>query len=913
MCWHIYWEPYIVCPEWTTYTFDYITQEYTMVEWPCWHEPWELYVMCPDFWAFKYNYLSDEYYPTSVINPCTWASVSLIIENLLCENGDNYIFDYQNFNYVLNNSIIILPTPTNLKQYIQSPYFEKQEINLWEKVWKYQSWSGIILSADIYSNDIWKQLKFAFEIYKYSSNTPIDVQYATGIIIWSKEITLPYYWTWSFYWRVRTEDDLWNTSDWVNYWTDNQFETDYELFEWFEPYPYGYKFPNNWPSDWLLDGWISWLDPLNIGTRSIVEWRKWDIFREAFDLTWYDETRLMDAFENEWLNRADAFQWWNCYGMAVSTVMQLKHPEFLESYFSDFSSQVWDWYIWDKINSLSTSSGWAWDIYNDVSKMIYILQLSQDSLNSRLAIMNWYSSGTTILSKLTNNTSSSGYIIAFLWKDKEGNLAGHAVVPYKVEWNRIYVWDNNVPYPNIVYDKKEYKAYNQYIEVNIDWTWIVPFFSDRKSFDKISLIDINDIYNYWRKSVPSWFLAQELKYTLNWKSDLLVTDSEWRISWFSWWTILEEIPWVQVIVPLTDGLSWSTENTWKQIYLPQKQDLTVKVIAKWQENYDLMIAWWDYYTKLENVETSTWQIDSFESTVDNIKIDFDDTKTWSYNLLTDNFQENNTWTVYIENTPVIINSQEYDINWTEVNENTNNAVTQNIDTNNDGIFNWTWDIEINLPPVFQDTISPTTNYTLSWELLQNTTWTYIDKVDLTLNSQDNDEWSWVDKIYYAIWTDTWTLIYLPYTESITVNWIWNYTLNYYAIDKFWNIEQTKTINFSLVERPETYQWEISWYVYEDLNNNWVKDSIEKSMAWWKICIDLNNNNDCEESTEPFNLTNNDWYYDFNWLATWNYKILEIPHQNWILTNPTSKYYTIQLSNWQKVTNKDFWNLKTKGK
>lgn len=85
------------------------------------------------------------------------------------------------------------------------------------------------------------------------------------------------------------------------------------------------------------------------------------------------------------------------------------------------------------------------------------------------------------------------------------------------------------------------------------------------------------------------------------------------------------------------------------------------------------------------------------------------------------------------------------------------------------------------------------------------------------------------------------------------------------------------------------------------------------MAWWKICIDKNNNWDCEENTEPFDVTNNQGYYEFNWLATWTYKILEIPHQNWSVTNPTSKYYTITLTSWQKVTNKNFGNLKTKGK
>ncbi len=83
------------------------------------------------------------------------------------------------------------------------------------------------------------------------------------------------------------------------------------------------------------------------------------------------------------------------------------------------------------------------------------------------------------------------------------------------------------------------------------------------------------------------------------------------------------------------------------------------------------------------------------------------------------------------------------------------------------------------------------------------------------------------------------------------------------------------------------------------------------MAWWKVCIDLNNNNDCEENIEPFILTNNNWYYEFDSLLTWTYNIKLIPHQNWELINPTSWRYIITLSNWQKVEQKNFWNFKVK--
>jgi len=84
------------------------------------------------------------------------------------------------------------------------------------------------------------------------------------------------------------------------------------------------------------------------------------------------------------------------------------------------------------------------------------------------------------------------------------------------------------------------------------------------------------------------------------------------------------------------------------------------------------------------------------------------------------------------------------------------------------------------------------------------------------------------------------------------------------------------------------------------------------MAWWKVCIDKNNNNDCEENTEPFIVTNNDWYYEFNWLPKWLYKIIEIPHQNWNIITPTNKYYEIDLWIWQEIINKNFWNYKYKG-
>ncbi|MDD2907318.1 MAG: hypothetical protein PHH98_01625 [Candidatus Gracilibacteria bacterium] len=85
------------------------------------------------------------------------------------------------------------------------------------------------------------------------------------------------------------------------------------------------------------------------------------------------------------------------------------------------------------------------------------------------------------------------------------------------------------------------------------------------------------------------------------------------------------------------------------------------------------------------------------------------------------------------------------------------------------------------------------------------------------------------------------------------------------------------------------------------------------MAGWKVCIDKNNNNDCEENIETFNVTNNNGYYEFDGLITGTYIIKLIPHQNWEITNPTSGKYNIILGNGQVKDNNNFGAYKTKGK
>ncbi|MDD2907477.1 MAG: SdrD B-like domain-containing protein [Candidatus Gracilibacteria bacterium] len=811
----------------------------------------------------------------------------------------------------------------NLNQYIISPLLEQEEVTLGSKIGKFQSGSGVILSANVV-NDSGDKIRLAFDIYRFGNDFPIETYYSNGgnyvdISFDTLETTIPYLGAGDYYWKVRVENDKGNTSQAVDFGTDNAWEIDYSLYEGFEPYPYGFSFYNKGPADGVLDGGV-------YGIYGLAKWKKdgnkWDIFESAFDLSSFNNNpdKIYDAFEIVGLNKDDAMQGGNCYGMAVSSLLQYTKSGalFLENNHSDFSQAVGTGSIWNNITEPSTikeNNITKWNEYNKILKTIYALQLSQFSTHQANAdTFATTTNGNEILSKFNNNPDKN-YILSFGGINKvkkeflgaiwyENSYVGHTVVPYKVEGNKIYFWDNNVQYPA----KDLNLAYNQYIEVNSDGTWEPLPLYGWKEFNELSLVDIDDIINDGNKSTPIGFNDTDTNYTLSGSADLYVTDSIGRISGYLSGGIREEIPGVKVIRPLNATLTGAIENTWKQIYLPQKQDLSVKISGDTEELYDLMIAGGDYYTKISGVETNSGQIDTFNITRENLQIDFDDNKIGNYNLLVDNFQNSGTGTIYVDNVISNINPQQYNINWQEVINNTNNAVNYQIDINSDGIY----DVNTNFSPIYQDNTTPTTTHTISGNLNTNTTNSYIENVTIDLNSIDNENGTGVDKIYYAIGTDTGSLVYVEYTEPVLLNGVGDYTLNYYSKDKFGNTEEVKTTNFSLTEKPETYAGNISGYVYDDSNKNGVQDNGEKYMAGWKICIDKNNNNDCEENIEPFNVTNNDGYYEFDSLITGTYKILEIPHQNWIIINPTDGKYIINLLNGQRVEQKNFGNFKIKG-
>jgi hypothetical protein len=381
-----------------------------------------------------------------------------------------------------------------------------------------------------------------------------------------------------------------------------------------------------------------------------------------------------------------------------------KDTSLIQKFSTNFYNLIKDGTIYNNVK-LSTDENWYWNNYDLNQKLNTILsaQLSQKNVNyanaSYLSRKN--ETPIEILNKIKNNPDKL-YILSFWWAETSTwIIQWHAIVPYRVEWNKIYIWDNNIPYPNMIKNNNIYNSYEQYIEIL--WKWKNDF--KLKYYDEIfnwnystdmSLVDLDTIYwNTW--NIAMWFNYNDLLFSYRWEWNIYIEDSFWKITWYKDWIKYEEIPWSYIVnsIWVTNNLNTNIEKI-KEIYFSKKIDwLFLKLESKSKEVYDLMIAWWDYYTKIWQVETQTWDLDVFEIKNNEIKIDFDDNKKWDYSLLVDNFQETLTWTVYIENTQIIKWAEIYKINWNLVKENSNEAILYELDKNND----WIIDETKELPPL----------------------------------------------------------------------------------------------------------------------------------------------------------------------------------------------------------------------
>ncbi|MCH2189071.1 hypothetical protein MK079_04570, partial [Candidatus Gracilibacteria bacterium] len=166
------------------------------------------------------------------------------------------------------------------------------------------------------------------------------------------------------------------------------------------------------------------------------------------------------------------------------------------------------------------------------------------------------------------NAPETPYVLLFFGTEVndtgEEFSIGHAVIPYRVDQigdeYRVYFWDNNVPHPFIIdFEGETQYSYNQYITVDQGGNW---YSSEYKweTFTKLSLLPLETLYNNGSHLTPLIQSDNSTTLTLSGSSNITVSDSFGNISGFVDGVAVEEIPGVQVIIPLNATLSGAVDT-----------------------------------------------------------------------------------------------------------------------------------------------------------------------------------------------------------------------------------------------------------------------------------------------------------------------------------------------------------------
>ncbi|MBT9166166.1 MAG: Internalin-A [Chloroflexi bacterium] len=299
----------------------------------------------------------------------------------------------------------------------------------------------------------------------------------------------------------------------------------------FRPYPHGFSFRNRS----VIEDSLTWSCRVRI-------------FMARFDTTGVD-ARTVD----QWIYRLGFGTGGSCYGMALASLMEYAHPGFdqlLEESGNDF--------VYDLTNRAFVGDGGRWDASGYISdrpilKHVVGLQITQHSIPQGERIIG----AKNVLNTLKREFPDQMYILSIFDKG-----SGHALVPFHIETitenqeYRVYVYDPNHPGDKnrAVIIRRGLLRWHWEYEMGPGMIWSGPAWWGWRGDSSIVLIPISTIYRLGTDGfrLPGWPPVDEHQATvfLTGEANLLLRDSQGRMTGFKDGIFLEEIPYVYLKFPM---------------------------------------------------------------------------------------------------------------------------------------------------------------------------------------------------------------------------------------------------------------------------------------------------------------------------------------------------------------------------
>jgi PKD repeat protein len=325
--------------------------------------------------------------------------------------------------------------------------------------------------------------------------------------------------------------------------------------------PYAYSFKNRGVRE---------DNPDTTADEGLTEASKWDIFRNTFDLTGVDSET-----QKQWVRHLSFGVGGNCYGMAVSSLMEHEYPDydtFLPYPGKNYVSELDE----------PTRSNDNWDASGNITekrtlKHIIEFQISQVGIPRDRKV-----TGTeNVLNKLRNEFPEEMYKLGIYDKG-----SGHSLVPLcfatiiEDQEYEVTVYDpNHSPFdPNyadrtLIIKKNQFgKWYWEYDRGGVIWSG--PSWLGASGDTSIDLTPISVAYNGGnRLRLPGTDDATEATVFLSGEANLFLTNSAGDMTGFKDDLFVEDIPNIRLVFPLGTLPGEAPERWQPAFYISNDTDL----------------------------------------------------------------------------------------------------------------------------------------------------------------------------------------------------------------------------------------------------------------------------------------------------------------------------------------------------
>jgi hypothetical protein len=604
----------------------------------------------------------------------------------------------------------------------------------------------------------------------------------------------------SYHWQARAIDSQGNFSAWQTM-SEPAVATDFTVVNTFEPYPRGFKFKN-----------------IVLDMYSMTDADKLDVFNHAFDFSnlpagennyWHDQ--WYDYMFN--YDKSHVIDHGECFGLSSLAALLYEKPDYVSTNFSELevllqSSNIKNlpWNLPEPSKSflgkaiLGGLPGAGYDASNISTKplleAIIRLQIEQVGDSVRGALNNYPTSTIDVFNELKNNfydygpgaTNTKLYLMNIYSKDNNSGdefAHAHTVLPYKINGNRIYVYDPNDPADNSL---QAGVSFNHYIDIDPAGTATYLNSPNKPIFDTLSnirIIPLENIYN--NGSLPNMKLLPPSKVIfITGNSNLSFVDNSNNLSGFLNGQSYNQIKGVEPL-HMSGLLANATTSTFQiptAYIINTNKSLKVVVQGSGSGAYSLTSVKDNYLVTVSGATVGTSSLDVFNFSSSSVQAAIssaDAGKTFS--VILDNTAGGQDHVFTATTTPTASSTYTYSVNWNALSQG-QNGVTLQIDSGNDMPVH-----TVQVGTSFSDNIAPITTPAVTGTLGQHN-W-YISNATVILNAVDNFGGVGVASIKYSFDNGSWQAY--ATNSPIAISTEGKHILKYFSTDYFGNQEAIGTL------------------------------------------------------------------------------------------------------------------------